>query len=411
MLLYTGPPKFRLRDIDATIRGQLDFPLLVQLGVYVVAGVLVGRALIGDYRRIPIWRTQKAAIVFLITLAFSTLVSSDRELTLFKAYQFTIVFLFAGLFLHNFGVSRTLQLLVVSNAVLCGLVVAAIPFLQTGILEVSETGFPRLRGSAIAETALVGPLLFVLLFLEQKRGNWLVIALASLVTFFSLSRTSWGCVVAVLILIVLCRPQVWSLRLSRALCIALVCATLMMGAAGLTSSFRDAPTSDLTGRTEIWTYTTAVVLDQSPWRGLGYAVASRTLVADIDPNLGGAHSIFVDVFLGGGFISLAVLVLLYILMGIDSVQILLSRRDACAFSIAALFVVVLIMSMVGGQLDLAPFGFTFFCLVWMLDYVRRTEVLPASSISSARENRRPNAQVPASSLPPASSADAGPSGN
>jgi O-antigen ligase len=182
-----------------------------------------------------------------------------------------------------------------------------------------------------------------------------------------------------------------------------------VGAAQLTGSFRDAPTSDLTGRTEIWAYTTAIVLDTSPWRGLGYGVASRTLVADLDPELGSAHSVFVDVFLGGGFIALAAFVLLNALMGVDSVRILLRQRDAHAFAIAALFATVLLLSTVGAELDAAPFGFTFFCLTWMLPYVRTTEpsMKPLfSNISTTIVKRQARPQVPPPSLQATPSGDA-----
>jgi hypothetical protein len=409
VLLYTGPPKFRIRDFDASLLGQFDLPVLIQIGVYLFAGVFVARKINEKWHEIHLGFTQKVTIALLVTLAFSGSISVDPELTFFKTYQFAMLFLFAGLFLNEFGVSRTLQHLIVGNAILCALVVAAIPFIPTGILEFSETDFPRLRGSAIAETGVVGLFLCVLLLTEKERRSWLLLAFAAIVTFFSLSRTSWGCAVAILALIVLCRPRVWSLSLARIACSAVMLTIILVGTARLTGSFRDAPTEDLSGRTEIWAYTTAVVLSESPWRGLGYGVASRTLVADLDPTLGSAHSAFVDVFLAGGFIALSVFLLLYLALTIDSVRIVLRRRDASAFATAALFLTVLVLSVVGGEVDAGPFLCTFCCLIWMISRVRQESSVgvSASGVALPLPSERAEARFRTPALPPPPPADAG----
>lgn len=366
LLLYTGPPKFRIRDFDASLLGQYDLPVLIQIGVYMLAGLFVAREIVGGRFTLPIHSTQKLAMVFLAGLGLSTLVSNSPALTFFKVYELTVLFLFSGLFLHKFGTSCTLRNLVYANAILCALVVGAIPFIQTGIVELSETGFPRLRGTAIAETAMVGTYLCILLVARQQRSNPFLLAFGFLVTFFSLSRLSWGVVAGVLLLIALLKPRVWSVSFSRVACCALVLIVLIGGTVALTGRFRDPTIEDLSGRTEIWTYTTAVVLSESPWRGLGYGVASRTLVADINPQLGTAHSEFVDVFLGGGLIALSAFVLLYLFMGFDVLRTLHPRLDADSFCVAALGLVILLQCTVGGDLDSAPFGFTFFSLIWMV---------------------------------------------
>ena len=368
LLLYSGPPKFRIRDFDASLMGQYDLPVLIQIGVYLLAGLLVAREIVHVRQSLPIHLTPKLAAAFLATLGLSTLISNSPALTLFKVYQLTVLFLFSGLFLHKFGASQTLRHLIIGNGILCALVVAAIPFIQTGIVETSETGFPRLRGTAIAETAMVGTYLCILVLTQPVRNKLLLFAFSSLVTFFSLSRASWGCVALVLILIVVLRPHVWSVSFSRIACWGLALVMLTGGTIALTGRFRDPTIEDLSGRTEIWTYTSAVVLSESPWRGLGYGVASRTLVADINPGLGTAHSEFVDVFLGSGLIGLAAFLILYLAVGIDTLRILRPHQDANVFSIAALGIVILAQCTVGGDLDSAPFGFTFFSLVWMVPY-------------------------------------------
>jgi O-antigen ligase len=370
LLLYTGPPKFRVRDFDASLLGQYDLPVLVQIGVYLLAGLFVAREILRAWHHLPIYFPQKLAMAFLATLGLSISVSNSPALTLFKVYQFTVVFLFAGLFLDEFGLRATLKLLILGNAILCILDVLAIPFIHEGMLEMSETGFPRLRGSAIAEAGVVGVFLCVLLLSEAKRRSWFLLVFAGLITFFSLARSSWGAVLAVVALIAIFRPKIWSVRLSRIIFAVSAFALLVVGPIALTTPFRD-PTAE---RGEIWAYTIGQVLDQSPWRGLGYGVASRTLVADIDPALGSAHSIFVDVFLGGGFIALAPFLVAFFIMGVDASKVLLKRNNnAEAFSCAALFVSFMVISLVGGELDWAPFGFTFFALMWMLPYARRTD--------------------------------------
>jgi hypothetical protein len=396
LLLYTGPPKFRIRDFDASLLGQYDLPVLIQIVVYLLAGFFVAREIVHARHSLPLHFTQKLAMVFLGTLGLSTLVSNSPALTLFKVYQLTVLFLFSGLFFHKFGVSHTLRNLVIGNAILCTLVVGAIPFIQEGIVELSETGFPRLRGSAIAETAIVGTFLCILLLTQQVRRNLFLLVFGSLVTFFSLARSSWGSVAIVMLLIALFKPRVWSVSFSRMAFCALALAVLVGGTVAITGRFRDPTVEDLSGRTEIWSYTTGVVLNESPWRGLGYGVASRTLVADIDPMLGSAHSVFVDVFLGGGFIALTALLLLNLVVGIDVLRILRPRQDAYAFCIAALFIVVMMLSTVGAELDSGPFGFTFFSLIWMVPYACKMTspmAIPDTKLAAGLANRIERTQI------------------
>jgi O-Antigen ligase len=414
LLLYTGPPKFRVRDFDASLLGQFDLPVLIQIGVYLFCGIFVARKLIENRHRLRLSATPVIAAVFLLSLASSALISADPKLTLFRTYQFAILFLFSGLFLDEFGISETFRHLIIGNALLCALVVVAVPFIESGILESSETGFPRLRGSAIAETAITGTFLWILLLAQRRMGSKLLLALAAVVTFFSLSRVSWGTSFFAMLLIVVFKPKVWSVWLSRIVCIVAVVALLAVGLERLTGTFRDPTIEDYSGRTEIWTYTTGIVLTESPWLGLGYGVASRTLVADINPTLGSAHSVFVDVFAGGGFIALSAFLLLNVMMGIDAAWIFFKRKEANAFLVATLFISFFLMSTVGGELDSAPFGFTFFSLIWMLPLVRSadaSEVTTDSAILSSRAPRTDQGRPARPSLPPVAPTDAESSGN
>jgi hypothetical protein len=414
LLLYTGPPKFRVRDFDASLLGQFDLPVLIQIAVYLFCGLFVARKLVENRHRLRLSPTPIIAAAFLLTLASSASISSDPRLTLFRTYQFAILFLFSGLFIEEFGISETFRHLIIGNAILCALVVVAIPFIENGILESSETGFPRLRGSAIAETAITGTFLCILLLIQRRMGSKLLLVLAAAVTFFSLSRVSWGTTLICMLLIVIFQPKVWSVWLSRIVCIVAVVALLAVGIERLTGTFRDPTIEDYSGRTEIWAYTTGIVLTESPWLGLGYGVASRTLVADINPTLGSAHSVFVDVFAGGGFVALSIFLLLNVMMGIDASWIFFKRKEANAFLVAVLFVSFFLMSTVGGELDAAPFGFTFFSLIWMLPRVRSagpSEAISDSAILPSRAPRSVQVQPARPSLPPVAPTDAESTGN
>jgi hypothetical protein len=217
-----------------------------------------------------------------------------------------------------------------------------------------------------------------------------------------------------MILIVIFKPKVWSVWLSRIVCVVAIVALLAVGAQRLTGTFRDPTIEDYSGRAEIWTYTTGIVLTESPWLGLGYGVASRTLVADINPTLGSAHSVFVDVFAGGGFVALSIFLLLNVMMGIDAAWIFFKRKEANAFLVATLFISFFVMSTVGGELDSAPFGFTFFTLIWMLPRVRSadtSEAISDSVILPSRAPRTAQGQTATPSLPPIAPTDAEPTGN
>jgi O-antigen ligase len=91
---------------------------------------------------------------------------------------------------------------------------------------------------------------------------------------------------------------------------------------------------------------------------------------EYDPELGSGHSIFLDVFVGGGLLSLIVFVVLVVVLTVRTVKLLRNRNDAVSFAVGSLFLVFLLFAFVGEDIDSSPFGFTFWALVTMLSLIR-----------------------------------------
>ena len=74
-------------------------------------------------------------------------------------------------------------------------------------------------------------------------------------------------------------------------------------------------------------------------------------------------------FIGGGLVTLTVVLLLLVVLGYHSIRVLRSTRNGTAFAISGLLFYVLIMGSMGETIDTSPFGFTFWILVSVLPTV------------------------------------------
>ena len=158
------------------------------------------------------------------------------------------------------------------------------------------------------------------------------------------------------------------------------------------NEYRD-PSSiyDLSRRVGLWGYMSDVVIHDSPWLGLGYTAATRVLGAEFDPDLAAGHSIFFEVFVGGGFLSLGVFIVLFIRLGSYVVKALRSSKDANVFAVCSLFLYALIMGAVGETIDAGPFGLTFWMVTSMLPLLIVSQrVAPISRTISRRSLPTPH---------------------
>src|SRR6266436_550491 len=91
LLMYSGPPKFRIRDPEASIRGDIDWVVVLHILSWGLAGAWVLFQIVKRDRaklflarlRMP----QKLALAMILLLAVSAVISKAPALSAFKIYQ------------------------------------------------------------------------------------------------------------------------------------------------------------------------------------------------------------------------------------------------------------------------------------------------------------------------------------
>jgi len=271
------------------------------------------------------------------------------------------------LFVRKFGILETLNNLFIG----CGIlvladIIAALAMPELVFVE-SELGSMRFRGDLIAQTgsvSVIGLILLLTIKSDLPKGKfafWAVTLGGALV--FSLMRTSYLILFVVLVLAALRRPAIPVLRKT----VILVFLTLplvfdvLITAVNSERQVEDIWT--LSDRVGLWGYLIDTTVTQGPWLGLGYFAASRIYAPEYNPGLGTAHSAFMEVYVGGGLLSFAVFVAIWIVLGWKTAKLYLSRSDRTGFAIVALFCAALFLNAIGGELQADPAGLCFWCVL------------------------------------------------
>src|SRR5690348_8208889 len=120
LLLFSGPPKFRIRSPEASLNGHVDFALLINILIWLGGGLWVAwrvwRAWRDRRSRIHVFLPHKFAGIVVILLGVSVFVSIDPQLTAFKVFQIIVALLFTSFFVELYGVDRFMNLLLVGSA-------------------------------------------------------------------------------------------------------------------------------------------------------------------------------------------------------------------------------------------------------------------------------------------------------
>lgn len=397
-LALSGPPRLRIRDPDASLRGDLDWVVILHLAVWGSAGFWVLWQLARRFQaKRPLLRLrlpQIFALAMILCLSASAWVSAAPLLTAFKVYQILVSLSLAQIFAERFGAWTSLKTMLWGNALLC-IVIAGCAFLLPDAVWTASEFNPepsRLFGELIAPTGVVSVLAIILL-LTCVRKVWSLLPLALLTLFLlllglSLMRTAYVTAFVFFALVLLKRPNIKPLRrIAYVLCMAL---TLLYAWGQLPSvaQYRDPESvSTLGDRIGLWRHLTGVTLNHSPWLGLGYYSASRIHGPEYNPGLGTAHSMFIEVLCGGGLLSFALLVALCLTLSVYAVRLLYRRRDRLSFSTAALFIACLLFGFTGEELDSGPVAMGFwFCvalLPWL--YEQSFKQVPVSPPSLASQ--------------------------
>ena len=377
-LLFSGPPKFRIRDPLDIMYGDVDLAVIVNVVVWLLGGIWVAYQFAqlwnNKSHQVQWWRTQKLALVLIGLLAASTVVSASPELTAFKVYQVLVAFLFGVVFIEQYGVERCLDRFLWCSLALCGLIAVFVFVDPDLVLFPSETGFPRLRGLGITDTATIASFAIILLWTTRRRIPrilfWLLAAFLGTLLFFSLARIAWIAVSVFFAIALLRKPKIQNFS-SVYLFWILGLTAVSIGLYSKLAELRD-PESiyNLSERIGLWSYLTIITLTQSPWLGLGFVAGVRKYGVEYDVPLGSGHSIFFEAFVGGGILSAIVFIVLFLVLAVHVRKLLGQRKDSVTFAVCALFLAMMVLGSIGEDLDTSPFGFAFWCMITILPLLR-----------------------------------------
>ena len=394
LLALSGPPRLRIRDPEASLRGELDWVVILHLVVWGLAGLWVLWQIAGRLQAkrslLPSHLPQIFGLAMILGLAASTWVSDAPLLTAFKVYQMLVLQLLAWIFAERFGAWTSLKAMLWGNGILC-VVIAACAFVFPDEVWLATEFDPepsRLVGELIAPTGVVSVLAIILL-LTCVRKVWSLLPLASLTLFlgllaFSLMRTAYVTAFLFFALVLLRRPNIKPvLRIAYVLCLSILL-LYVWGQLPSISRYRDPESvSTLGDRIGLWRHLTAVTLHQSPWFGLGYYSASRIHGPEYNVGLGTAHSMFFEVLCGGGLVSFALLMALCITLTIYMVRLLCRRRDRLSFATCVLFIACLLFGFTGEELDSGPVAMGFWFCAAVLPWLYQQSFRQGAAISQA----------------------------
>jgi O-antigen ligase len=396
LLMYSGPPKFRSRDPEASLHGDLDWVVVLHIFVWGLAGAWVLFQILKRDRAelflVRLRRPQKLGLAMILLLAVSAVVSKAPALSAFKIYQMAVCLLFTQLFVQRFGYTSCLKHIFWGTTLLCVAIVVC-AFLAPDVVWIGSDFNPdpsRLKGDLIAPTGPVSVLAIILL-LTGVRKIWRVLPLALLGLFlgllvFSLMRTAYLVILGFFALVLIKRPNGKSLKQLTYFVGALALVVYAYHWLPSLSQYRQPEdVANLGDRLGLWRYLTNTTLTQSPWLGLGYYSASRVYGPQYNPGLGSAHSMFFEVLLGGGLLSFALFAVLCVMLFMYATYLLYNNRDRFSFAIASLFLATLIFGSMGDEIDSGPVALCFWCSVATLPllYEQPFKRTPPSERSSS----------------------------
>jgi len=299
-------------------------------------------------------------------MGISTITSLSPSLTAFKTIQVAIAFLFCRLFIQLFGVERFLHVIMWGCLFLCTAVVVLWFFDPDSVVLIESTGEARLRGQAIYEVA--HPALFGLVLLLSgvhtlgKGLQWFAILLFGLALLLSLDRGDWLAFAVTIALAAWLKPDISGRRWARILVwlspvVALALLSFLFGRRDLDSMFAD---SDRWG---LWAFLVANTLATSPWIGTGFIAGSRLTGMEYTIPLPSGHSIFIDAFSGCGLLGLAALVVLVFGLLPKTMRLVSRSKNKVSFAVGGLVFCLLLLSLIGAEIEATPFGVLFWGLV------------------------------------------------
>ena len=373
--LMSGPPKFRVRDMNASLSGDIDSVVLVHLAVWACGAVWVLRQLYPTlFRSAAIPRlsaVQFVGAVFIAELCVSIPRAPGPMLTAFVLSQFAILLAFAAVFVGRFGVSTYFKHMFAGVFVLVMMVCLAVVTMPDLVLA---GGMGRFRGDLFVGPGGLGVIGLVLCLSNTPQLKWYVfwpmIALSGLLLAASQTRTCYVALIAYLVIGAVCGRGLRVRKLVPLLG-ALVIGLLLFDELSPASEYviRDRSTLEtMSDRGPLWDFLIDQVMREQPLTGLGYFSASRVLAPMHNSSLGDAHSSFLEVIVGGGLLGAGLFLALCLMLLATAARVLLvGPNRAQAVSAVGLLSATLVMGFTSSSaLHGGPVGFTFWSTTALL---------------------------------------------
>ncbi|MGH9502873.1 MAG: O-antigen ligase family protein [Terriglobales bacterium] len=370
--------------------------MVFQVSVWVVGGLWTLYQLRKEFRaRSPmtLGLPDKLGLLMIVFLGLSAFLSEAPLLTSFKVGQILVSLLFTWFFVYRYGIAKCIDYVFLGSTMLC-VAIAISAFAAPDLVLFSDEGHMRLRGDPIAVMGTVGTYSTILLVMKSRQIPrlvfWPLLAMLCTLLAFSLTRQAWFLVLASLLLYVARRSKGTFVRKLGFLFLAIFPFAFFFYILPALQEYRATESvATLTGRTDLWVYLVGVALLRSPWIGLGYYSASRIFGIDFNPGMGTAHSIFVEVFLGGGLVSLIPCMALCFLLARKAFQLLSKDRTDLEFLCGLLFMVTFTICLLGGDFSSGEIGITFWSLAAALPFLSLRGSVPHPS-GSAPINTKPS---------------------
>jgi O-antigen ligase len=331
---------------------------------------------------------HKLGLLMILFLGISTFVSDAPLLTAFKVGQILVSLLFTWIFVHRYGIAKSIDYVFLGCTFLC-IAIAVSVFAAPDLVLFSDEGNLRLRGDPIAVMGTVGTFSTILLVIKRRRIPtmvfWPLLAILCTLLAFSLTRHAWFLVFASLLLYFVRQSKGTLVRILGFLFLLVFPLVFFSYILPALQEFRATDSiATLTGRTDLWVYLVGITILRSPWIGLGYYSASRVLGIDFNPGMGTAHSTFVEVFLGGGLLSLIPCVALFFLLTRKAFQLLSKEKTDLEFLSGMLFIVTIVICLLGGDFASGEIGIMFWSLAAALPAMRFRDSLSRLPLPAAR---------------------------
>jgi len=376
--LLSGPPRLRIRDAYASLRGEIDWSVLISIIIWGLGAFWIFSKFAGHVvrkKQVKLELMQRISIVFVCFLSLSILVSSAVFLTTYRISQIIIMILFCFLWIKSFGVESSIKHLFIGYLILnisIGIATIIAP-------DLVFIGGNRLRGDLVANTGAVAAMGLVLLLgypIMRKRIMYFLL-LVIFVTLLLMSRTR-SAYAAVFLFAFL--AAVRSLKENPIRCLS----RLFLLSIPIIIAFKWVPTvlewlirergsiASLSLRIPLWRHVLSITFTHSPWVGLGF-YATRPIMMSYNPDLGTAHSAFIEVLSGGGILSFLVFIIICTMLIFWLIKLLfMYTKDSTVFVVAGLFFTSIFIGLVSEEMVIAsPTAFTFWMLVSLIPVIAR----------------------------------------